>query len=45
MILYVTKAITAYKIKYDGGIPLPKYMMNFMDEKKEEEKGSGDDEL
>lgn len=45
MIVYVTKALTTYKIKYDGGVPLPRYMQNMMNEEKEEEKGSGDDEL
>lgn len=45
MIVYVTKALTTYKIKYDGGVPLPRYMQNMMNEEKDEEKGSGDDEL
>lgn len=46
MIAYATKALTTYKIKYDGGMPLPRYMQNMMNDKKEdEEKGSGDDEL
>ena len=46
MITYTTKALMTYKIKYDGGMPLPRYMQNMMNDKKdEEEKGSGDDEL
>ena len=46
MIAYATKALTTYKIKYDGGMPLPGYMRNMMNDKKDdEEKGSGDDEL
>ncbi len=45
MIVYVTKALTTYKIKYDGGVPLPRYMQNMMNAEKDEEKGSGDDEL
>ena len=46
MIAYTTKALMTYKIKYDGGIPLPRYMQNMMKDKKDdEEKGSGDDEL
>ncbi len=48
MIIYTIKALTAYKIKYDGGIRMPSYMMrnnkqNINEE--ENEKGSGDDEL
>ena len=46
MIAYLTKVLTTYKIKYDGGVPLPRYMQNMMNDKKDdEEKGSGDDEL
>lgn len=46
MIVYTTKALMTYKIKYDGGVPLPRYMQNMMNDKKDdEEKGSGDDEL
>lgn len=45
MIAYATKALTTYKVKYDGGIPLPKYMQNMMGKKEDEEKGSDDDEL
>lgn len=44
MIGYATKALTTYKIKYDGGVPLPRYMQDMMDNNNEE-KGSGDDEL
>ena len=45
MIAYLTKVLTTYKIKYDGGMPLPRFMQNMMNEKNNEEKGSGDDEL
>lgn len=52
MIFYTVKAMTNYKIKYDGGIPIPNYMKNFknqenMDENIEEkdEKGNEDNEL
>ena len=45
MIAYLTKVLTNYKIKYDGGMPLPRFMQNMMNEKNNEEKGSGDDEL
>lgn len=52
MIIYVTKTITAYKIKYDGGMPLPRYMNfninnnnNNNNEEEHKEKGSDDDEL
>lgn len=45
MIGYATKALTTYKIKYDGGLPLPSYIQNMMDKKEDEEKGSDDDEL
>ncbi len=44
MILYATKAVNAYKIKYDGGIPMPNYIKKMMGEDKQE-KGSDDDEL
>ena len=45
MIAYLTKVLTTYKIKYDGGVPLPRFMQNIMNDRKDEEKGSGDDEL
>ena len=48
MLFYTTKALTNYKIKYDGGIPIPPFMQNMIrpDEKQDKhEKGSGDDEL
>lgn len=45
MIAYVTRALTIYKIKFGGGMPLPRFMQNMMNEEKNEEKGSGDDEL
>ena len=48
MLFYTTKALTNYKIKYDGGIPIPPFMQNMIrpDEKQDkDEKGSGDDEL
>ncbi len=48
MIIYTIKALTAYKIKYGGGINIPAYMMgNNMNQSvdQEEEKGSGDNEL
>lgn len=44
MIGYATKALTTYKIKYDGGVPLPRYMQDMMNNNNEE-KGSDDDEL
>ena len=44
MIFYVNRALTTYKIKYDGGVPLPSYMQHMMD-KKEEEKGDDNNEL
>ena len=44
MIFYVNRALTTYKIKYDGGIPLPSYMQQMMN-KKEEEKGDDNNEL
>lgn len=48
MLFYTTKALTNYKIKYDGGIPIPPFMQNMIkpdEEQDKDEKGSGDDEL
>jgi hypothetical protein len=44
MIFYVNKALTVYKIKYDGGIPIPGYIRK-MTETKDEERGNDDNEL
>lgn len=48
MIVYTIKALTAYKIKYDGGIKIPLYMMHKnsnQDSEPDDKKGSGDNEL
>lgn len=44
MIFYVNKALTTYKIKYDGGIPVPGYIRK-MTETNDEERGNDDNEL
>ena len=44
MIFYVNKCLTTYKIKYDGGIPVPGYIRK-MTETKDEERGNDDNEL
>lgn len=48
MIYFATRALTMYKLIYDGGIPTPPYMKHMMgqnDEQNDNEKGSDDDEL
>ena len=38
MLFYTTKALTNYKIKYDGGIPIPPFMQNMIRPDEEQDK-------